>query len=179
VKNHIIFACLLIGQTIFSGCATIDVYFREDISGKPNKILIGFFEKRNYTIDPLVEKNIREALRFELNKRGYSANLYLAEKSKIINTSDEIKKVLADTGADCLFQGSIALSSSGDAFSIENSAMLAVSLFDKNGKPIGEIRRAMNDDITQIDIITKSVSEIVNEFDSRIGSLAETSSNKK
>jgi hypothetical protein len=178
VKKHITFTILLIGQAFFNGCATIDVYFREDVSNKPSKILIGFFERRNYTIDPLVEKNIREAVRFELNKRGYSANLYLAEKAKIINTSDEIKKILADTGTDCMFQGSIALSSSGDAFSIENNAMLAVSLFDKNGKLIGEIRRSMNDDVTQIDIITKSVSEIVNEFDSRIGSLAETSSNK-
>ena len=57
-------------------CPRVDVFIKENkIPTKPDKILIGYFEKRNLSFDPFIAKNFRDALRFDLFKRGYKVQL--------------------------------------------------------------------------------------------------------
>lgn len=71
-------------------CSRFESHFRvQGIGARPNRILIGYFERRSLKFNPYVDKNFRDSLRFEFFKRGYQPSMLVIEEDEpvqVINT---------------------------------------------------------------------------------------------
>ena len=155
-------------------CYKIDICIQKgSISKKPDKILIGFFEKRILEFDPFIEKNFREALRFDLFKRGYRVELLslpVTDKSeKGISaynlSSQRISEYNSRHSSDLFIQGVISERSYGDAMETETSTLVLLLLYNREGKRIGETRYIASDTLAKAETILKVSSSLVKKLD--------------
>jgi len=152
---------------VLLSCGTTDMYMKNvSFDKKPNKIVLGFIEKRTLSIEPHVEDTVRNALEFKLNEKGYSTFMW---DGKNRNPSiDEIQKIISANTAELFIQGMIVENTTNDALEPKNVSMLSVSIYAANGELISQIRETSDDDIAQIKIMNEMISDIVNVFDKKI-----------
>ncbi len=187
---------IAISLAFYASCASMDAHF--DVNGvtqKPRKILIGRVESRTLNYNPYAIINFRDSLRFEFFKRGYNSELLPAEhwkssepvlrdeagikNSDALNSqknrgwyaepnSESIKAYCEKYVVDVFIFGAISESEIGDFGSTRISTLVALLLYEKSGKKIGEIRYTTSDstsDAAVIHDISKAlVSKIHAEF---------------
>jgi hypothetical protein len=154
---------------LFTHCSSVDYFVRSGpMPKKPNRIIIGVFEKRSLVIDGNVEKSIREALRFELRKKGYEAYMLGAEAQRPALKPEEIMKITADQKAELLLQGTISIDNGGDPLSSDNDSMIAVTVYDASGMVVCEIRHYCDQDIALTRVHRDAVSTIVSRLDAQL-----------
>jgi hypothetical protein len=156
-------------------CSRIDLCIHQGgISKKPDKILIGYFEKRILEFDPYIEKNFRDALRFDLFKRGYRTELLslpVTDKSeKGISaynlSSQKISEFNLRHSSDLFIQGIISERSYGDAIETKTSTLVLLFLYNSEGKRIGEARYIASDTLASAETILRVSSTLVGRLDS-------------
>jgi hypothetical protein len=153
-------------------CYSIDICIqKEAISKKPDKILIGHFEKRILEFDPFIEKNFRDALRFDLFKRGYRVDLLSPvtdESEKGVEaynlSSQRISEYNRRHSSGLFIQGVISERSYGDAMETETSTLVLLLLYNSEGKKIGEARYIAPDTLASAETILKVSSTLVGKL---------------
>jgi hypothetical protein len=150
-------------------CAKIDVCIkREGLSKKPENILIGYFEKRTLQFDPFIEKNFREALRFDLFKLGYKTELLAipvrrdgkdALKAFPLG-SQRISEFNHRHSSGLFIEGVISERSYGDAMESEMSTLVLLFLYNGDGIRIGEVRYIGSDTLARAETILKISSTL-------------------
>jgi hypothetical protein len=154
-------------------CYRIDICIQEEgIPQKPDKILIGYFEKRILDFDPFIEKNFREALRFDLFKHGYRVELLspaTGESGKGVEmynlSSQMIREYNRIHTSGFFIQGVISERSYGDAMETETSTLVLLLLYNREGKKIGEARYIRSDTLSNAETILKVSSTLVGRLD--------------
>ena len=164
---------LLCGVLLVCHCSSTDLFVRDaKIQKKPHRIAIGVFERRSLSIDSAVEKSIREAVRFELLKKGYDAFIITTDGSRSASKPEEIMKITGENKAEILLQGEIALNTS-DALSSDNESMLSITLHDASGLILCALRYYTDKDITLVHVIREGTSTIIDQLDTRLTALAQ------
>ena len=155
-------------------CPRIDLCIqKESISKKPNTILIGYFEQRTLGYEPFIEKNFRDALRFDLFKRGYRTELLsmpvTGESARGIEVYHLNSRMIGEYSrrhaSDLFIQGVISERSYGDAIETRRSTLVLLLLYNSEGRRIGEVRYTASDTLASAETILRVSSTLVSRLD--------------
>ncbi len=157
-------------------CSRIDLCIQHgSIPKKPDRILIGYFEKRILEFDPFIEKNFRDALRFDLFKRGYRVELLspvIDGSKKGIGpynlSSQMISEYNRRHSSDLFIQGIISERSYGDAMETETSTLVLLLMYNSEGIRIGEARYITSNTLASAETILRVSSSLVGRLDSEL-----------
>ncbi len=132
----IIQASLIPGVT---GCADFKLHMKDEARNiKPHTILIGLFESRNMIYDPYAAEEFRDALKFELFRKGYNAILVQKNEPLNGNEIDWAAKICRDNIGEMLIKGVISQRESGFLADRETETIVSFTIYAKNGVVLGE-----------------------------------------
>ncbi len=168
---------LLLPIMALSCFSSVDIHVKNNTYiPRPNKMLIGYFEKRNLSFNPFISKDFRDALQFEFFKRGFAIELLVMEKPSPQNEHPEeptgleaveIKKYLGKQSADLFIQGTLSERTFGDALKTETSCFVLISLHTSDGEKVCEARYMTSDTLANSEIVVKIASTMAEKISAR------------
>lgn len=155
-------------------CPRIDLCIQKGgMSKKPDKILIGYFEKRTLGFEPFIDKNFRDTLRFDLFKSGYMAELLPMPVTGELKNGIEVyhlnSRMISEYSrrhaSDLFIQGVISENSYGNAIETETSTLVLLLLYNSEGRRIGEARYITTETLASAETILRVSSTLVSRLD--------------
>ena len=130
------------------------------------KIVLGFIERRTLSIEPRVEETVRDTLKFELSRKGYTV---LPLDGKInYPSAEDMSKILSSNTAELFVEGMIVENTTSDAFDTKSVSLLSISIYNVSGELISQIRETSDDDIAKIRIMNTMISGLVDDLDKNL-----------